>query len=422
MGKIQLGLVFVGLVGMLLLDCGGRETDLGVSAGNTATRDAGSACGDVEELNQWSHRLGAASCARAVRCEPELGPAYSSETACLADVAQTEVYSRYFLSGSYYQGLARKYKLGADDTQAACLRALVDAPCGERVDHIEACNAVLVPCNPIAAAGACRDFGLRPCAQGLACRGETTSSCGSCVATNYPDGHDCEYESDCQSGHCLESGDAGWQCASAALLKGEGEACANFADCRGNLECVYQPTHTCAPRSRVGEPCGNSRSCVRGAECAAMTDGAAGVCRAFLADGEICPRTRDPARACLNWCVFPSADAPEGTCGIAPTGPGPCAAFRADHELFCPADTYMDAPGDAGAYPFDCTCKSRGTRGTSCATHEQCADGPCRSGTCAAPDRAVGDDCDASVECISANCDDARHRCAERPQGDTCGT
>jgi hypothetical protein len=374
---------------------------------------------DIVALSEWTRQLGAAICAKDTRCESELGPTLANEAACVASFVQGENWGLYFGGASSYATVTRYWAVAPDEVRAACLRAIEASTCVLRLDQIHACDGVLVPKNPIPAGGACvadsRWKVARPCATGFVCRGGSATACGACGPAQFPNGQACEYDDDCADGRCQLASDGRWVCGATDLLKAAGERCASFADCAGNLECTLGQVSTCVARAWVGEACGGAglRSCVGGAECTA--EGGEGVCAPLLLDGAACPRVRDPSRACANWCLFPSPDAMEGTCGIAKAEPGPCAAFRADHSLFCPWNTYMEAGPDAGPYPAPCACKERGERGAPCASDDQCAYGPCRSGICTAPERGIGDGCGISAECVSTYCDPATLRCAELP-------
>jgi hypothetical protein len=329
---------------------------------------------------------------------------------------QTEDYVRYFGGVSARAVTVQSYTLASEEDRRACLDAIAGAPCSQRITQIDACASILIPRRAITAGGTCNWgtwAGAPACAPGLVCRGASGAACGTCTAAEYADGHPCDYDDDCQGGRCLSTGDGGWACGSPSSQKGVGEPCATFADCRDNLICTYGVDAVCVQWARVGEPCTPERSifCVRGATCS--TEVGTGTCQPLLPDGAACPRGRDPARACLDWCVFPSADAPEGTCGIPPSGPGPCAAYRDDHSLFCPAATYQEAEADAGPYPATCMCRAQRPEGAACDAAVQCLTGLCRSGNCSTPDRAVGDACSEDPECASGRCDTATRRCLE---------
>jgi hypothetical protein len=393
------------------LACGGREIGAELQEAGTPSR------AEVQELSDWYAQLGVAICAKAVRCEPELGPTYASERACLSMFNQDEPYGLYFFGVNGYEAreaTLRDHTFAGDRARQACLSAIGASPCEQRFNEVDACASILIPHHTIAAGGACRQ-GDVVCAADFICRGSSERSCGVCGAP-YADGHACEYDYDCQSRRCLPLPDGGYACGSKSLQHGPGEPCISNAGCRDNLLCSDGADPRCVAWARVGEPCvyASIPPCVRGAACSNEAAPSQGVCVALLADGAPCPRVRDSSRLCLNWCIFATPDAAEGTCGIAPAGPGPCAAYQADHSLFCPAGTYTDVPADAGPCPANCVCKALGQRGASCADHLQCADGPCRSGTCSAPDRATGDSCTQHVECISGYCDG--QRCGDLPQ------
>jgi len=293
-------------------------------------------------------------------------------------------YVRFFAGVDQDAYLASTHTLADAALLDACVNAVAVARCDDSRSPYEACLNVLVPKAPRQDGEPCvhdSPYILAPgCAPGLVC--SEPYGCGVCVPLPPPgaDGESCSGSADCASGLvCIAS-----TCRAASALSGAGESCAGAASCQSGLTCAFD-SEVCVPRQAEDEPCDpDAYACLNDLTCVTDTDTGAATCRAYARRGDACPRVSiyGDRQACnrSNWCVFATPDATTGTCGIAPTTPGPCALFADDGSYFCPAGTYPDADLGELAPPAACSCKPTLELGARCQSDLQCGHGYCAAG------------------------------------------
>ncbi len=349
------------------------------AAGTPSAAGAPSAVEPVAAMAAWRSRLAAARCARDHRC----GPLWSSAADCLEDANTWPAYVRFFGGIDEDEYLAATHTLAEPALLDACVNAVTGSPCDDSRSPYAACLGVLVPKTPRQSGEPCvydSPYVLAPeCASGLVC--SEPYGCGICVPLPPPrvEGENCSRGEDCAFGLvCLAR-----TCRPSSALPAEGEPCADSGACRSGLTCALD-SQLCVRVEAEDEPCDpGAYSCLNDSTCVTDANTGSAQCRAYARRGDACPRvsTYGDGQACnrSNWCVFATADAPTGTCGIAPLAPGPCALFSDDSSYFCPVGTYPDAETDELEPPAACTCKPALELGARCESDLQCAHGYCGS-------------------------------------------
>ncbi|HTQ03307.1 MAG TPA: hypothetical protein VMI54_05600 [Polyangiaceae bacterium] len=407
----------------------------GGDAGASSAGDAGApepssagappATGDddaVAQMAAWRERKALATCERQLRCIP-LWPSLDD---CLANADNWPDYSRYFGGVDQDVYFASKFTLADPAVLDACIDAVTNLPCDDSRTPYEACLDVLVPDVPRKQGDRCaHDSGyvMAPaCDAGLVCTG--SYFCDTCepLPPASTEGQACDFDEDCAAGlACVRAA-----CVPYASLPGAGEACSAPGVCRDGLECGSGGT--CFLQSGEGAPCdpNDPDSCFRDLLC--EVDAATGnpTCHAFGGPGATCARATGVGTAGCDendWCVFATADAPTGTCGVAPLTAGPCALFGGDSTYFCPAGSYPDADQTSStALPASCSCKPALGLGARCHADPECGQGYCGD--------ADGDGDDDDLRCTAllpdgAPCSSASpNHCASEvcdPDTGTCG-
>lgn len=349
------------------------------AAGVVAAGAAGApGLGDpVAAMAAWRTRLAAANCAREQRC----GPLWSSEDACLVDADMAPAYVRFFGGVDQDAYLASTHTLAAPAVLDACVTSVATTPCDDARSSYEACLSVLVPKAARESGEPCAydsPYIQAPaCAPGLVC--SNPYGCGVCTPLPEPGtaGEACLSSTDCAAGlACVSS-----LCRASSTLSAEGSACDAASACQAGLTCAFD-SQTCVRRAGEDEACDPSAyACLQDLTCVADAASGLATCRPYARRGEACPRvsTYWDAAACdrSNWCLFATADAPTGTCGIASTAVGPCTRFADDVSYYCPVGSYPDTDLQELGPPAPCTCVPLVELGGSCQSDVQCAHGFC---------------------------------------------
>jgi hypothetical protein len=385
---------------------GGAAGNPAVAGGSAGLAAAGRPEDGAASIGAWDQRVNRVACEREVRCgrfsAVERCMEWRNEPAMYATLGLDAAYASFFGGVDTLSYLATEYRPADEATLQACLDEITAGACDPSLFRPAVCEGTLVPKAPRAAGDACSApspyLPDRPCEKGLDC------ICGAClpVSDQSPaEGEPCEPGDDCEPGFtCLSLGSAPARCAPTPAL---GEPCS--WDCTEGA-CS---SGVCLPIRGLGEICNDTVVCQFDLTCA---EGRCVVSAGL--DGAPC--TRDPGQ-CLRFCVFPSADANEGTCGVpSSTGPTPCSTFAGDGSPFCPAGTYRAEPASD---PNDCSCLPHLALGAACndqttfdAWQAPCGDAFCSNGTCVARYPA-GSACVDGSECaVGLVCDTTTRTCA----------
>lgn len=283
-------------------------------------------------------------CDHQSRCANTQGAHYSTKEACLRDD-----YHRYLpiVGKPYLQWMDDNFVIDTAKMNA-CIAKLQTVACE---DDATECNEALSAKTAIPVGQPCEFFG--PCEGAAECR-HTTDDCSICVNPK-PDDADCTSGYECKSRKCQED-----KC-TAVISKGINEACADWGECKGNLDCVGpNGNRKCASRVGLGAECGSEHpSCYEDLTCVKNR------CTSFLDDGTVCKRDLSTG-ICDSYCVFGNSSATEGTCQSTPAGPEgdpPCGLSGIFFVYFC-EDSNMYA--DAKVGETACTCRMKKDDGADC--------------------------------------------------------
>jgi hypothetical protein len=369
------------------------------------------------QLESWDAALDAAQCDASERCAAEVGSYYASRVDCTRR-SDFEMYSRFHGNVSHYEALAKVFTLGSESARQACLDTVRSRPCSETV-WPSVCDAVLVPLNPLGEGAACDvQNGWTPnvpCAEGLWCNTGMNSRCGVCGAPPalLPIDGRCSTAESCLTGFCDPRTNT---CRPSSERRGEGAPCSQF-DCLPGLVCVGPFGHKiCMRYAKEGESCDDLLSttfppCLIGLGCFGKDKdtNTPGHCENhWLPDGAPC-RREGADRTCREFCIFPSADAEEGTCATSwPASKDfPCVGATSSGGKDCPASHYPDVTSSDGSTPASCVCHLQRANGAACSADVECMSRRCAgSGSakkCTTPGNPYGR-CASDSDCVSGYC------------------
>jgi hypothetical protein len=366
---------------------------------------------DIESMHAWMVAEALAYCERDQRCDQH----YESVEACVLDSENDEAYFQFFGGIGRYEDMSGKYELAPVEVRNACLNVIARAGCADQQSIDDLCENVLVPRNPLPLGASCsdpsspykRNFG---CAAGLECA-DVGTPCLTCAAIPPPDppAVPCTTDSDCAPGYC-----------------GATQACR----APPNADDSYVLGSTGDLCDRLGST--GDRGCKLDLGCDPGTESGLGTCQPRAMPGEPCERARtEAAGTCVygSWCVFASADAASGSCGVPPMEPlTPCSWFAHGGAMFCPFGTYADTGSEPPEteVPKYCLCRPVLALGEACTDDQQCE--TMRCGAVGNHERCIarlsdGADCTGlEAYCASwceADTSTCHVQCQSRPASDT---
>lgn len=393
---------------------------ISVACTQPPTGTSSSSSGSVDAYVPWTIRdfvreYQLASCALEERCRDVRGARFSSRAACEQAIDDADWEAEATSGVGTFEFFANNYNLLDEARARTCVAHLSTVECGAPAldaPECEQARGITAPattgelCNgPRSAPHLCDESSLYCGAQ------PGNAACTVCQEL-HPEGAGCSTSSSCETGFCSVENTC-----TAPAPRARGETCTRDDQCAGELLCTAASdggTRTCAARGGAGDscavtPCQVDLACIDG------------TCAARLDDGATCDRNSTGA-GCRHLCVFPSADAAQGTCGLPsdlPVVDEPCVRARESLPNVCkPLETiypdYTVQFVDNRQVLVACTCRHTGGAGDACFHNGACGGGRCvgvtrmgdalSAGTCQ-PKLIDGQRCQRSSDCLSGVCD-----------------
>ncbi|MEW5849991.1 MAG: hypothetical protein AB2A00_14440 [Myxococcota bacterium] len=385
------------------------------SSGSSASSSSGGAAPTTVE--EFFTRIFLAHCGYEERCAETRGRQHRSRALCEENARAWVPGWALYLGRSVNEFYAPYYAVSPPDAQA-CVEAYDTLPCDHPsggIPIVAQCHNALVPAAGVAET--CEEN--RPwCRPGRHCalqpQGTACVPCEPYRAVGEP----CAQDVECETYSCALEGAGSGTCVIHPARR-RGETC-QANECIGMHLCAGpQGNMTCQAMAEAGTACGGEQPpCLMGLQCITAQGQASGTCQDLLADGATCTRAPDDPH-CASACVFPTPDAPTGTCQAVSAFPGAGAPCLDGHT--CAPEAYAEFGMASDAFhPTSCECRAPARLGEPCSPNAcgeelcehptRCAEGRCLDagdGPRCTSGLANGEACRQADECVSGYCEGA---------------